>query len=112
LGPLKKTKEIFTTADASVVSVVGIAENVLVLLGRPFLKTAKFKLIYYDEIFTFSIGNAIEIFHLTPPPKPRKRSLHQLQESKGKKALRKKEKAAAKVKEKPKRNSSCKKRIQ
>ncbi|MED6222947.1 hypothetical protein PIB30_069322 [Stylosanthes scabra] len=55
-----------------------------VLLGRPFLKIAEFKLICYDEIFTFSMGNAIEIFHLTPPPKPRKKSLHQLQESKGK----------------------------
>ncbi|MED6124103.1 hypothetical protein PIB30_055956 [Stylosanthes scabra] len=102
LGTLKETKEIFTTADASVESVVGIAENVLVLSGRPFLKTAEFKLIYYDEIFTFSVGNAIEIFHPTPPPKPRKKSLHQLQESKGKKAPRKKEKAR-KEKEKKKK---------
>ncbi|MED6187999.1 hypothetical protein PIB30_081787 [Stylosanthes scabra] len=29
LGPLKKTKEVFTTADASIVSMTGIAENVL-----------------------------------------------------------------------------------
>ncbi|MED6138850.1 hypothetical protein PIB30_078313 [Stylosanthes scabra] len=96
---------------AAIVSVVGIAENILVrirelvipanfhvikstkgekggtpqvLLGRPFLKTAGFKLIYYDEIFTFEVGNVIEIFHLTPPPKPREKSLHQLQESKRK----------------------------
>ncbi|MED6176665.1 hypothetical protein PIB30_090421 [Stylosanthes scabra] len=34
LGPLKETKEIFTTADASVVSIVGIAENVLVRIGE------------------------------------------------------------------------------
>ncbi|MED6129006.1 hypothetical protein PIB30_103519 [Stylosanthes scabra] len=33
------------------------------------------------------MGNAIEIFHLTPPPKPRKKSLHQLQENKGKESL-------------------------
>ncbi|MED6116074.1 hypothetical protein PIB30_096670 [Stylosanthes scabra] len=53
LGPLKKTKEVFTTGDASII---------------PFLKTAEFKLTYYDEIFTFSVGSAIETFHLTPPP--------------------------------------------
>ncbi|MED6225184.1 hypothetical protein PIB30_091257 [Stylosanthes scabra] len=124
-----KEEEIFTTADASVVPVVGIAENVLVRIGelsipvdfhvikcakgekggtpqvlleRPFLKTAEFKLIYYDEIFTFSVGNAIEIFHLTQPPKPRKKGLHQLQENKGKKAPREEEKVAAKVNENPK----------
>ncbi|MED6164833.1 hypothetical protein PIB30_093922 [Stylosanthes scabra] len=109
--PLRKMKEIFTTADASIVSVIGIAKNILVrigelviladfhvikstkgkkggtpqvLLGRPFLKTAGFKLIYYDEVFTFKVGNVIEIFHLTPPRKPRKKSLHQLQGSRRK----------------------------
>ncbi|MED6136457.1 hypothetical protein PIB30_056269 [Stylosanthes scabra] len=55
-----------------------------VLLGRSFLKTARFKLIYYDEIFTFKVGNAIEIFHLPPPLKPQKKGLHQLQHDKGK----------------------------
>ncbi|MED6125144.1 hypothetical protein PIB30_065908 [Stylosanthes scabra] len=70
------------------------------LLGRPFLKMVEFKLIYYDAIFTFSVGNAIEIFHLTPPPKSQKKTLHQLQESKGKKAQRGEEKAIAKVNEK------------
>ncbi|MED6175390.1 hypothetical protein PIB30_077913, partial [Stylosanthes scabra] len=71
LGPLKKSKEVFTMVDASIVSVAEIAENVLVkvggltipadfhvimptkgdkggrpqvLLGRSFLKTAGFKL--------------------------------------------------------------------
>ncbi|MED6162989.1 hypothetical protein PIB30_075695 [Stylosanthes scabra] len=39
-----------------------------VLLGRPFLKMAEFKLIYYNVILTFSIGNTIEIFHFTLPP--------------------------------------------
>ncbi|MED6138916.1 hypothetical protein PIB30_079044 [Stylosanthes scabra] len=95
LGPLKKTKEIFTITDAREKG--GMPQ---VLLGRSFLKTAEFKLIYYDEIFTFSVGTAIEIFHLTQPPKPRKKSLHQLQESKGKKAPRGEKKAAAKMIEK------------
>ncbi|MED6207156.1 hypothetical protein PIB30_033256 [Stylosanthes scabra] len=111
LGSLKKTKEVFTTADASIVSVTAIAENVLVrigeltisanfhiikptkrekkggtpqvLLGRSFLKTAEFKLIYYDEIFTFSVGSAIETFHLTPPPNLQKKGIHQLQMNNG-----------------------------
>ncbi|MED6152154.1 hypothetical protein PIB30_089186 [Stylosanthes scabra] len=39
---------------------------------------AEFKLIYYDEIFTFSIGNVIEIFHLMPLPKPPKKRIQQL----------------------------------
>ncbi|MED6190961.1 hypothetical protein PIB30_111149, partial [Stylosanthes scabra] len=34
LRPLKKTKEIFTAVDVSVVSVVGIAENILVRIGE------------------------------------------------------------------------------
>ncbi|MED6213998.1 hypothetical protein PIB30_098798 [Stylosanthes scabra] len=113
IGPLKKTKEIFTTTDANVVSIVGIAENILVRIGElaipvdfHVIKSTKGEkggtpqLIYYDEIFTFSVGNAIEIFHLTPPPKPQKKSLHQLQESKGKKDPRGEEKAATKVNEK------------
>ncbi|MED6177823.1 hypothetical protein PIB30_101682 [Stylosanthes scabra] len=83
LGPLKKLREVFTTVDASIVSVAGIVEDVL--LGRPFLKTAGFKLIYYDEIFTFEVENVIEIVHLPPPPKPRKKGLHQLHQDKGKK---------------------------
>ncbi|MED6112305.1 hypothetical protein PIB30_060462 [Stylosanthes scabra] len=29
LGPLKKSKEVFTTVDASIVSVAGIADNVM-----------------------------------------------------------------------------------
>ncbi|MED6146687.1 hypothetical protein PIB30_036842 [Stylosanthes scabra] len=56
-----------------------------VLLRRPFLKTVGFKLIYYDEVITFEVGNAIEIFHLPPPPKPRKKGLHQQQQDRGKK---------------------------
>ncbi|MED6224586.1 hypothetical protein PIB30_085509 [Stylosanthes scabra] len=32
LGPLKKSREVFITADASIVSVIGIAEDVLVMI--------------------------------------------------------------------------------
>ncbi|MED6210190.1 hypothetical protein PIB30_061820 [Stylosanthes scabra] len=126
------SSEVFTTAIARVVSVAGIAENVPVrigeltipedfhvikptkgekggtpevLLGRSFLKTAEFKLIYYDEIFTFSVGNVIEIFHLTPPPRPRKKAIHQLQQDKGKAQAgspREKNKIKAKTWEGPK----------
>ncbi|MED6109494.1 hypothetical protein PIB30_034089 [Stylosanthes scabra] len=81
LGPLKKTKEVFTTADASIVEKKGGTPQVL--LGRPFLKTAKFKLTYYDEIFTFSVGSAIETFHLIPPPNLQKKGIHQLQANNG-----------------------------
>ncbi|MED6151969.1 hypothetical protein PIB30_087361 [Stylosanthes scabra] len=49
-----------------------------VLLGRPFLKTTEFKLIYYDEIFNFSVGNVIKVFHLMPPPKPPKKRIQRL----------------------------------
>ncbi|MED6224221.1 hypothetical protein PIB30_081791, partial [Stylosanthes scabra] len=34
LGPLKKSREVFTTADASIVSVAGIAQDVLVKIGQ------------------------------------------------------------------------------
>ncbi|MED6208599.1 hypothetical protein PIB30_046860 [Stylosanthes scabra] len=34
LGPLKKSKEVFTMVDASIVSVAGIAKNVLVKIGK------------------------------------------------------------------------------
>ncbi|MED6112377.1 hypothetical protein PIB30_061169 [Stylosanthes scabra] len=73
LGPLKKSREVFTTTDAR-----DKGGRPQVLLGRPFLKTAEFKLIYYDEILTFSVENVIEIFHLTPLPKPPKKGIQQL----------------------------------
>ncbi|MED6124606.1 hypothetical protein PIB30_060468 [Stylosanthes scabra] len=95
LGPLKKLREVFTTTDASIVSVAGIAEYVLVKIGQLTIP-ADFHVIMptkgdkggkpqYDEIFIFEVGNVIEIFHLPPPPKPRKKGLHQLQQDKGKK---------------------------
>ncbi|MED6151706.1 hypothetical protein PIB30_084929 [Stylosanthes scabra] len=66
------------------------------------MKTAGFKLIYYDEIFTIEVGNVIEIFHLPPPPKPWKKGLHQMHQDKGKKIKNKpwKEEKGRKRKEK------------
>ncbi|MED6213648.1 hypothetical protein PIB30_095323 [Stylosanthes scabra] len=92
-GPCLKTEEIFTNVDASVVSVVGIAEDVKkdnggtpqVLLGRPFLKSGGFKLNYHDEIFTFEVGNTIEIFHFDDSSEPEKKGLHQLKNDNKKK---------------------------
>ncbi|MED6225939.1 hypothetical protein PIB30_098400 [Stylosanthes scabra] len=53
------------------------------------------------------MGNGIEIFHLTPPPKPRMKSLHQLQESKGKESPRRK----AKMRKSPRERISNKKEM-
>ncbi|MED6219238.1 hypothetical protein PIB30_033944 [Stylosanthes scabra] len=80
LGPLRSTKDIFTTADMGIVSIAGIAEDVIVkigsltvpadfhvirstrhskggtpqvLLGRPTLQTAGFKLDYITNAFSF-----------------------------------------------------------
>ncbi|MED6222504.1 hypothetical protein PIB30_065078 [Stylosanthes scabra] len=49
-----------------------------VLLGRPFLNTARFKLQYDDDTFSLSVGKITEIFHVTRPPAPRKKGAHQL----------------------------------
>ncbi|MED6128256.1 hypothetical protein PIB30_095914 [Stylosanthes scabra] len=105
LGPLKKSKEVFTTVDASIVLVAGIAKNVMVnvgkltipadfhvtrptegdkggrpqvLLGRLFLKTAIFKLQYDDDTFSLSVGKITEVFHVTCPLAPRKKVTYQL----------------------------------
>ncbi|MED6151632.1 hypothetical protein PIB30_084344 [Stylosanthes scabra] len=69
LGPLKKSKEVFTTVDASIVSVAGIADNVM---------TARFNLQYDDDTFSLSVGKTTEIFHVTRPPAPRKKGAHKL----------------------------------
>ncbi|MED6110915.1 hypothetical protein PIB30_047395 [Stylosanthes scabra] len=132
LGPLKKTEEIFSNADAGVVSIVGIAENVKVkiggliipadfhvikpgkkdnggtpqvLLGRPFLKSGGYKLNYHDEIFTFEVANTIEIFHLDNCSVPEKKGLRQLKTDKKKK----KEKRMAKKRRKRKEKEADKK---
>ncbi|MED6174683.1 hypothetical protein PIB30_071375 [Stylosanthes scabra] len=49
-----------------------------VLLGRPFLKTVRFKLQYDDDTFSLSVGKNTEVFHVTPPLAPRKKGSHQL----------------------------------
>ncbi|MED6159687.1 hypothetical protein PIB30_044552 [Stylosanthes scabra] len=61
LGPLKKSKKVFTTIDASIVSVAGIAEDVLV------------------KIIMLTKGDK------GGKPQPWKKGLHQLQQDKGKK---------------------------
>ncbi|MED6152946.1 hypothetical protein PIB30_096813 [Stylosanthes scabra] len=48
-----------------------------VLLGRPFLKPARFKLQYDDDTFSLSVGKITEVFHVTRPPARRKKSAHQ-----------------------------------
>ncbi|XP_057746810.1 uncharacterized protein LOC130966065 [Arachis stenosperma] len=80
LSPLKRSDARFVLADKSIVSVVGIAENVIVniqgllfpvdfyiletppidstkpssiLLGRPFLKTARFRLDAHSGVYSF-----------------------------------------------------------
>ncbi|MED6211826.1 hypothetical protein PIB30_077315 [Stylosanthes scabra] len=79
LSPLKKSKEVFTTVDASIVPTKGEkGGRPQVLLGRPFLKTARFKLQYDDDTFSLSVGKITEIFHVTRPPAPRKKGAHQL----------------------------------
>ncbi|MED6223326.1 hypothetical protein PIB30_072902 [Stylosanthes scabra] len=54
-----------------------------VLLGRPFLKTAGFKLQYDDDTFSFSVGKTIETFLVTPPPTPQKKGVHHFQKCEG-----------------------------
>ncbi|MED6155741.1 hypothetical protein PIB30_007606 [Stylosanthes scabra] len=72
-------------ADCSIVSAAGIIEDVMVkpppgerghpqvMLGRPFLKTSRFKLTYTDDIFTFSSGRITETFQISPPWKKKDR---------------------------------------
>ncbi|MED6151266.1 hypothetical protein PIB30_080896 [Stylosanthes scabra] len=49
-----------------------------VLLGRPFLKSARLKLQYDDDIFSLLVGKITEVFHVTRPPAPWKKGAHQL----------------------------------
>ncbi|XP_015940651.1 uncharacterized protein LOC107466176 [Arachis duranensis] len=91
LAPLKKSAARFALADKSVITVMGIAEDVLVaikdlvfsidfyilempptesrssssvLLGRPFLKTSKFKLDAFTGIYSFGVGDKTIKFNL------------------------------------------------
>nr|XP_025647550.1 uncharacterized protein LOC112742526 [Arachis hypogaea] len=91
LAPLKRSAAKFVLADKSVITVVGIVEDVLVrikdlvfpvdfyilemppmdngksssvLLGRPFLKTLKFKLDAFTGIYSFEVGDKTIKFNL------------------------------------------------
>ncbi|XP_057740075.1 uncharacterized protein LOC130957222 [Arachis stenosperma] len=91
LPPLKRSAARFVLADKSIISVVGIAEDVLVsikgltfpidfyilemppndsgrpssiLLGRPFLKTSRFKLDAFSETYSFEIDGRAVSFNL------------------------------------------------
>ncbi|RYQ91269.1 hypothetical protein Ahy_B09g097162 isoform A [Arachis hypogaea] len=91
LAPLKKSAARFALADKSVITVMGIAEDVLVaikdlvfpvdfyilempptegrssssiLLGRPFLKTSKFKLDAFTGVYSFGVGDKTIKFNL------------------------------------------------
>ncbi|MED6158810.1 hypothetical protein PIB30_036223 [Stylosanthes scabra] len=67
LGSLKKTTDTFYLADTKPPEVT-TGPTPQVLLGRPFPKTAGFKLNFYDETFSLEVGNVIEIFQATRPP--------------------------------------------
>ena len=89
--PLKRSAARFVLADKSIITVAGVAEDVLVnikgltfstdfyilemphndsdkpssiLLGRPFLKTSKFKLDAFSGTYSFEIDGRIVIFNL------------------------------------------------
>ncbi|XP_015944835.1 uncharacterized protein LOC107469969 [Arachis duranensis] len=91
LAPLKKSAARFALADKSVITVTGIAKDVLVaikdlvfpvdfyilempptenrsssfvLLGRPFLKTSKFKLDAFTSTYSFEVGDKTIKFNL------------------------------------------------
>ncbi|XP_072087237.1 uncharacterized protein [Arachis hypogaea] len=91
LSPLKRLVAKFTLADKSVITAVGIADDVLVtikdlvfsvdfyileilptesgnslsvLLGRPFLKTPKFKLDAFTGTYSFEVGDKTIKFNL------------------------------------------------
>ncbi|MED6116058.1 hypothetical protein PIB30_096542 [Stylosanthes scabra] len=102
--PCFRTTDTFHLADISMVSMMGIAEDIIVrvgrlsihtdfhvirtprnnngsnsqvLLGRSFLKTAGFKHNFYDETFSLEVENVIEIFQPTRPPILQEESTHQ-----------------------------------
>ncbi|MED6119901.1 hypothetical protein PIB30_016110 [Stylosanthes scabra] len=126
LGPLRLTKDTFTTAYMGIVLIAGIVEGVLVtigslsvpadfhviratrhskggtpqvLLGRPTLKTSGFKLDYITNTFFFKVGNIEKVYHPKRPPALKKKFAHQVQLSKEDKVEEKKgEEAKEKLK--------------
>ncbi|MED6172244.1 hypothetical protein PIB30_048230 [Stylosanthes scabra] len=109
-----------------IVSIAGIAEDVLVkigsltvpadfhvirttrhskggtpqvLLGKPTLKTARFKLDYITDTFSFKDGKVEEVYHPKRPPTLNKKFAHQVQlSSKDKGEGKKNEEAKEKLK--------------
>ncbi|MED6156314.1 hypothetical protein PIB30_013346 [Stylosanthes scabra] len=70
-----------------------------VLLGRPTLKTAGFKLDYITNAFSFKVGNVEEVYHPKKPLAVNNKSAHQVQLSKKNKDERKQsEEAKARLK--------------
>ncbi|MED6125570.1 hypothetical protein PIB30_069673 [Stylosanthes scabra] len=70
-----------------------------VLLGRPTLQTAGFKLDYITNAFSFKVGNVEEVYHPRKPSAVSKKSAHQVQLSKEDKDERKQsEEAKARLK--------------
>ncbi|QHO20451.1 uncharacterized protein DS421_11g338060 [Arachis hypogaea] len=97
LSPLKRSGARFVVADKSIISVMGIAENVLVdiqgllfpvdfhiletppidldkpssiQLGRPFLNTSRFKLDAHSGIYSFEADGKVARFTLEESRKP------------------------------------------
>nr|XP_025616980.1 uncharacterized protein LOC112709302 [Arachis hypogaea] len=97
LAPLKRSGVRFVLVDKSIVSIVGIAENIIVniqgllfpanfhildtppidstkpssiLLGRPFLKTAHFKLDAHSGVYSFESDGKLVKFILEESDKP------------------------------------------
>ncbi|MED6160236.1 hypothetical protein PIB30_049514 [Stylosanthes scabra] len=75
LGPLKKTKDVFTRADLGIVSIHGIAKNVLVKIGSLTVPTD-----FHIRRATKDSkgGNVEETFHPVRPPASSKKNVHQL----------------------------------
>ncbi|MED6159568.1 hypothetical protein PIB30_043433 [Stylosanthes scabra] len=65
-----------------------------VLLGKPTLKTAGFKLDYITDTFSFKVRNVEEVYHPKRPPALKKKLAHQVQLSKEDKVEEKKSKEA------------------
>ncbi|XP_057746226.1 uncharacterized protein LOC130965483 [Arachis stenosperma] len=107
LSPLKRSGARFVLADKSIVSVVGIAENVLVdiqgllflvdfyiletppidsdkpssiLLGRPFLKTSRFKLDAHSRVYSLEADGKVARFTLEESRKPIREDLRAIRE--------------------------------
>ncbi|MED6163744.1 hypothetical protein PIB30_082991 [Stylosanthes scabra] len=78
LGPLKKSKDVSTTADASIVKMASIAEDVLVKVGQLTIPT-DFHIIMPTKGEKGGRPQITEIFHLTRTPAPQRKDARQFQ---------------------------------